>query len=86
MLHGEHGLLKYIEGVLQARGHAVICIAEGAGQARRPRLRPHHAPSLCLRRRCSFYPKFVVTWVYHAAVEAAYKWSCSDNRCITSKV
>lgn len=34
MLHGEKGLFKYIEGVLQARGHAVICIAEGAGQAR----------------------------------------------------
>lgn len=34
VLHGEQGLLKYIEGVLQARGHAVICIAEGAGQAR----------------------------------------------------
>lgn len=36
MLHGEKGLFKYIEGVLQARGHAVICIAEGAGQARSP--------------------------------------------------
>ena len=34
VLHGEKGLFKYIEGVLQARGHAVICIAEGAGQAR----------------------------------------------------
>ena len=34
MLHGEKGLFKYIEEVLQARGHAVICIAEGAGQAR----------------------------------------------------
>ena len=34
VLHGEKGLIKYIEGVLQARGHAVICIAEGAGQAR----------------------------------------------------
>ncbi len=48
VLHGEHGLLKYIEGVLQARGHAVICIAEGAGQARRSRLRPHDAASSML--------------------------------------
>ncbi len=48
VLHGEHGLLKYIEGVLQARGHAVICIAEGAGQARLPRPWPHGAPSSML--------------------------------------
>ncbi|KAK9831834.1 hypothetical protein WJX81_000048 [Elliptochloris bilobata] len=32
VLHGEQGLLKYVEGVLQARGHCVICVAEGAGQ------------------------------------------------------
>ena len=53
MLHGEKGLFKYIEGVLQARGHAVICIAEGAGQARPP------SSSRCadaLRCLCSSVP------------------------------
>lgn len=31
-LKGEKGLFKYLEKVLAERGHAVICIAEGAGQ------------------------------------------------------
>lgn len=31
-LYGDHGLFAYIEKVLNEQGHAVICIAEGAGQ------------------------------------------------------
>ena len=31
-LKGEHGLFAYVEKVLESRGHAVICLAEGAGQ------------------------------------------------------
>ncbi|PNH03063.1 6-phosphofructokinase 5, chloroplastic [Tetrabaena socialis] len=31
-LDGEHGLLRYLEGVIKAKGHCVVCIAEGAGQ------------------------------------------------------
>jgi hypothetical protein len=31
-LEGERGLLKYVEGVLAKKGHAVVCIAEGAAQ------------------------------------------------------
>ena len=31
-LQGEHGLIAYIKKVLDQRGHAVICLAEGAGQ------------------------------------------------------
>ncbi len=31
-LHGEKGLLKNLEKRLERRGHAVICVAEGAGQ------------------------------------------------------
>jgi len=31
-LHGEKGLLKYLEGVVKAKGHCVVCVAEGAGQ------------------------------------------------------
>lgn len=31
-LKGDRGLFKYLEKVLAERGHAVICIAEGAGQ------------------------------------------------------
>jgi len=33
-LKGEHGLCKYLEGVLEKKGHCVVCIAEGAGQVR----------------------------------------------------
>jgi 6-phosphofructokinase 1 len=33
-LEGEKGLFAYIASVLESRGHAVICLAEGAGQAR----------------------------------------------------
>lgn len=51
VLHGEKGLFKYIEGVLQARGHAVICIAEGAGQARAFSSSHCAYPLCCL---CSF--------------------------------
>jgi len=31
-LNGKEGLLAYLEAVLSQRGHAVICMAEGAGQ------------------------------------------------------
>ena len=31
-LKGEHGLFAYVEKVLENKGHAVICLAEGAGQ------------------------------------------------------
>ena len=31
-LHGPNGLLAYIEKLLAEKGHAVICVAEGAGQ------------------------------------------------------
>lgn len=31
-LGGERGLLAYLEGVLARKGHAVVCVAEGAGQ------------------------------------------------------
>ena len=34
-LEGRQGLLAYLETVLEQRGHAVICLAEGAGQASR---------------------------------------------------
>lgn len=34
-LHGDKGLLAYIESVLQKKGNAVICVAEGAGQVGR---------------------------------------------------
>lgn len=33
-LQGEHGLLKYLDKVLKTKGHAVLCVAEGAGQVR----------------------------------------------------
>ncbi|KAF6260633.1 phosphofructokinase family protein [Scenedesmus sp. NREL 46B-D3] len=31
-LKGEKGLFKYLQGVLEAKGHCVVCVAEGAGQ------------------------------------------------------
>jgi 6-phosphofructokinase 1 len=31
-LTGEQGLYKYLEGVLEKKGHCVLCVAEGAGQ------------------------------------------------------
>lgn len=31
-LQGESGLLAYVQGLLDKRGHCVVCIAEGAGQ------------------------------------------------------
>ncbi|KAF8067362.1 PFK5 [Scenedesmus sp. PABB004] len=31
-LTGDKGLCKYLEGVLEAKGHCVVCVAEGAGQ------------------------------------------------------
>lgn len=33
-LQGERGLLKYVQGLLDEKGHCVVCIAEGAGQVR----------------------------------------------------
>ncbi|MEW5297418.1 MAG: hypothetical protein WDW36_000628 [Sanguina aurantia] len=31
-LHGPNGLLAYLEYVIKCKGHAVLCVAEGAGQ------------------------------------------------------
>ena len=31
-LHGEKGMFAYLEKVLSEKGHAVVCVAEGAGQ------------------------------------------------------
>ena len=31
-LHGEKGLLNYLEHLVQRKGHCVVCVAEGAGQ------------------------------------------------------
>ncbi len=33
-LEGPNGLLAYIGKVLETKGHAVLCVAEGAGQVR----------------------------------------------------
>ncbi len=33
-LEGEHGLVAYLEHLLETRGHVVICIAEGTAQVR----------------------------------------------------
>lgn len=35
-LEGEKGLFKYLHGVVEAKGHCVVCVAEGAGQVRTP--------------------------------------------------
>jgi hypothetical protein len=32
VLKGEKGLFSYLDKVLENRGHAVVCLAEGAGQ------------------------------------------------------
>lgn len=37
-LSGETGMLAYLEKVLNDKGHAVVCVAEGAGQVRDTRL------------------------------------------------
>jgi len=34
-LHGENGLFAYLEKVMKAKGHCVLCVAEGAGQVGR---------------------------------------------------
>ena len=34
VLRGEDGLLSYVQHLLDVQGHAVICVAEGAGQVR----------------------------------------------------
>ncbi len=31
-LHGPNGVISYLQKVLATKGHAIICIAEGAGQ------------------------------------------------------
>ena len=36
VLDGKEGLLAYLDGRLAQRGHAVICMAEGAGQVPTP--------------------------------------------------
>lgn len=33
-LYGETGMLAYLEKVVNEKGHAVVCVAEGAGQVR----------------------------------------------------
>lgn len=31
-LHGPHGVLRHLEYLLETKGSAVVCVAEGAGQ------------------------------------------------------
>ena len=31
-LQGDRGLLRFVQGLLDEKGHCVVCIAEGAGQ------------------------------------------------------
>jgi 6-phosphofructokinase len=33
-LQGDRGLLRFVQGLLDEKGHCVVCIAEGAGQVR----------------------------------------------------
>jgi 6-phosphofructokinase 1 len=33
-LTGDNGMFAYLEKVLNDKGHAVVCVAEGAGQVR----------------------------------------------------
>lgn len=42
VLEGKDGLLSYVQQLLDVQGHAVICVAEGAGQ-----VRPHYKRSFC---------------------------------------
>jgi 6-phosphofructokinase 1 len=34
-IKGDNGLFKYLDGVLEKKGHCVVCVAEGAGQVDR---------------------------------------------------
>lgn len=53
-MEGPTGLFAHLERVLEAKGHAVLCVAEGAGQVRvichRGGLGPHCSPPR--RHRC----------------------------------
>ena len=53
-LEGERGLFAYIANVLEHRGHAVICLAEGAGQVRQGHVsgKPYSLPSFLPALRC----------------------------------
>jgi 6-phosphofructokinase 1 len=33
-LDGHHGVLKHLEHLIETKGFALICVAEGAGQVR----------------------------------------------------
>jgi 6-phosphofructokinase 1 len=33
-LDGQHGVLKHLEHLIETKGFALICVAEGAGQVR----------------------------------------------------
>jgi 6-phosphofructokinase 1 len=33
-IDGPTGLMAYLRGVVEKKGHAVVCLAEGAGQVR----------------------------------------------------
>lgn len=46
ILDGPHGLLAYLETVLTQRGHAVICMAEGAAQVSRESNNGIHAAAI----------------------------------------
>jgi 6-phosphofructokinase 1 len=41
-IKGDNGLFKYLDGVLEKKGHCVVCVAEGAGQVDR-----HGPPRMC---------------------------------------
>lgn len=50
-LHGDSGLLSYVESVIAHKGHAVVCVAEGAGQVR-------HAMGVTAARHAVTAPSF----------------------------
>lgn len=62
-LYGEQGMLAYVKQVLQRKGHAVVCVAEGAGQAR-PLLYLGHLSLLAVCPASWPRPSAPISWAH----------------------
>jgi hypothetical protein len=60
-LKGDKGLFKYLHGVLEAKGHCVVCVAEGAGQVRQQPLTHMHGVTAEVKSQF-MHVRIVLVW------------------------
>lgn len=65
-IKGDNGLFKYLDGVLEKKGHCVVCVAEGAGQVTDTRHCSRHIQRCCCQDFWSHISYAALLFLPHA--------------------